>query len=325
MRRIPSPLAVAALIPFLAQATGAASLPALVIAPPGAFAPPPARSAPRAAAAKKAAPSGPSWLDSARVVLDYLAEEARAALNPPAPAPAPRAVPPPLPAEEPAPMIVAPPAEAPKDRMLVSMEPGVRIVGIIGRGDVDFSQPPAPALAFSAKSLPPFREKWIEQSGVRARLTYLHPHGTVHGAPDGYTAVFAGGETRRVAGDLPPAYRRDFPIYWHGEQVEVEMELVNGTDRTLRGLRVESVQESFRPVGTEGMRLSPPADVRARDLPPGARAVVRWWVRLEGPGHAAVNLEQTHVRVSAGPRDAAAPLIDAPQAGVIDPPGPGLL
>jgi len=331
MRRIPAPLAVAALLPFLAQATGAANLPALAVSPPGAFLPPAGRPAfaARPAPAKAAVPAGPSWLDSARVVAAYVAEQAREALKTrPAPLPAeaaPREAPVPVP-EPDAPPPASPPAQAPRDRMLIAMEPGVRVVGVIAKGDVDFSAPPPAALSFAAPPLPPFREPWIEQSGLRARVGYRNPHGLVRGFSDGFVATFAGGAKRMVEGTVPPAYRRTFPIYWHGEQIEVELELVNETGRALRGLSVEAVQESFRPVGGEGTRLAPPADVEVpRVLPPGARVVVRWWVRLEGPGHAAVNLEQTHVRVSEGPDASAAPLLDAPQAGVVDPPGPGLL
>lgn len=292
MRRAPRTLAAAVLVGFLAQATGAASLPALVIAPPGAFlrapmrAPAPAKSPPAQPAA-----GGIHWLETAR---------------------------------DPAP--VAEPPSAPRDRMLVVMEPGVRVVGV-GRDAEDFSAPPRAALeAPGAPPLPPQRERWMSRAGVRARLSYLRAHGVVRGFPDGYVATFADGRKHYAAASLTAPYLRAFPIYWHGEEIEVELELVNETGRDLRGLTVEAVQETFRPVGGEGMRLSPPAQPSAPAvLPAGGRAVLRWFVRLEGPSHATVNLEQTHVRVSAGPSSGGATLLDAPQAGVIDPPGPGLL
>jgi hypothetical protein len=224
----------------------------------------------------------------------------------------------------------APVVEAPaRDRMLIAMAPGERLEGVIGRGDADFSTPPSSALRVSAPmpALPAFHERWFEQSGLSAQVSYLHPHGVVHGFSDGYVAVFADGTKRYVAEKLLPAFQREFPIYWHGEQIEVELTLVNRTGHPLRGVRVSAVQETFRPVGGEGVRLSPPAElIVPGEIPAGGHAVVHWFVLLEGPSHAAVNLEQTHVTVSAGANAATtAPLLDAPQAGVIDPPGPGLL
>lgn len=333
MARIPPTLAVAVLLPFLAQATGAASLPAVMIAPPGAFMPPGARlgAIPKAAAAKTAPrAAGESWLDSARVVARFLYEltrETPPAARPSLPAPRAEAVPPTIPetaVEMPAPVVEAPA----RDRMLIAMAPGERLEGVIGRGDTDFSTPPSSALRVAAPmpTLPAFHERRFEQAGLSAQVSYLNPHGVVHGFSDGYVAVFADGMKRYVAEKLQPAFQREFPIYWHGEQIEVELTLVNRTGHPLRGVRVSAVQETFRPVGGEGMRLSPPAELTVPGvIPAGGQAVVHWFVLLEGPSHAAVNLEQTHVTVSAGANADAAPLLDAPQAGVIDPPGPGLL
>lgn len=347
MRRSTRTLAAAVLLPFLSQATGAASLPALVLVPPAAHLPPPSRfpSAPKAA--PKAAPAGPSWWDSAEVVASFLSGMAREAL---APAPVGRTAPavrpdavlpadPPARPESPAPVfesVAAPPAETvtplsagPRDRMLIAMEPGTRVVAVAGRNglfDQDLSAPPPAFDEAASASLPPFRDRWLNGSGVSARVSYAGPHGRVRGFPDGYVAVFADGRKRYAPGRIPAPFQREFPIYYHGELVRIELELVNRSGRDLTGVSVSAVQETFRPVGGEGMRLTPPAEVSVPGvLPAGGRTVVRWWARLVGPGGQAVNLEQTHVTVTAGSGDAARTLLDEAQAGVIDPPGPGLL
>lgn len=329
MNRPSRPFAALAALAFLAQSTGAASLPAPLLGAPGAFPPPAARlsafSPARPAAAAKA--DGTPWLESARVVAAYLLDQVREGAESFAP-----------PARlddsfrpEPVRLIAAPPpepVEAPMNRMLVVMEKGASVEAVIGRGDDgDFSTPPSSVVTRPFPTMPAFREAWIERGGLRARVAYQGPHGVVTGGPDGYRAVFADGTEHFAARpNLDAAYRRAFPIYWHNERVEIELTVENRGGKTLRDVRVEAIQETFRPVGTEGTRLAPPAEIPAiAELAPGARATVRWSVLLQGPSRAAVNLEQTHVRISAGADPAAAPLLDAPQAGVIDPPGPGLL
>jgi hypothetical protein len=205
--------------------------------------------------------------------------------------------------------------------MMVVMEPGRRVDAVLDGRERDFSAPPP--VAGPSPVLPPFHEKWLEQNGLRARVSYLHSHGVVTGDAGGFTAAFADGTTRRAPNAaMPRAYLREFPIYFHGQEVEIELTVENRTGRTLRDVRLEAVQETFRTVGGEGMRLAPPVDVPvAAVLAPGARATARWRAPLQGPGQQAVNLEQTHVRLTSDGR--AAPLLDAPQAGVIDPPGPG--
>lgn len=337
MRRL---LAVVAAAALFAQSTGAASLPAALTRFPAAFPPPAARLAafPPARAGAAAAPARragtepgrlAAWLASAKVVAAALAGAAVEAFAPAPPPPAPAG-----PAPVPVNLIAAlPGAAAPepgpaRDRMLIVMEKGVRVEAVLGRGNGDFSARPAGAANAPFPSLPAFREPWVERDGLRARLTYRRPHGTVTGGADGYRAVFANGVERfaPVKG-LPAPFLRAFPIYFRAERIEIEVTVVNRTDRTLRGVRVSAVQETFRPVGTEGMRLSPPTETFvAKELAPGARATARWSTVLSAaaPG-AAVNLEQTHLEVRAGADASAAPLLDAPQAGVIDPPGPGLL
>ncbi|MDE2143377.1 MAG: hypothetical protein KGJ84_13290 [Elusimicrobia bacterium] len=343
MKRPSRRFAALAALALLVQSTGAASLPMAVLHAPGAFPPPATRVAffpPRAAAS--VAPAGSNrgalrdWLESVRVVAAYLLAEATA----PSPETAPST---PAPSgddvnktgryEEVA-LIAAPPPPAPDaspatDRMLVVMAKGESVEGVIAPGDRDFSTPPAPAAGLPSATVPDFREAWIEQEGLRARVTYRSPHGIVTGDAAGYRAVFADGTVRFApARGLTAPFRRSFPIFFHNEAVTVELEIVNRTGGALRHVRVEAVQETFRPVGTEGRRTAPPVEVEAAvELAPGARATVVWSAPLRDATRGSVNLEQTHVRVTA---DGAAPssrteLMDAPQAGVVDPPGPALM
>jgi hypothetical protein len=341
------PLALFAALAFTAQATGAAGIPAALVRSPAAFPPPAARFAalpPGRAAAAPSRPAGPGafarWLESARVVASALAEAALASAAPATETPAPRpadplaealaaaarsevsrapaveAVPPPPLRDEPPPM----------DRMLLALDKGESVEAVLSGGEADFSTPNPAMLSAAFPTIPAFREAWIEQSGLRVRLSYLNAHGVVTGGEDGYLAVFADGATRfSREKDLAPAYRRSYPIYWHDEAVEMELVLENTTGETLRDLHVEAAQETFRPVGTAGTRLAPPAEKTVGELAPGARTTVRWTVALHATGHAAVNFEQTHVTVTSGKDASTAPLLDAPQAGVADPPGPALL
>lgn len=330
-------LAATAAVALSVQSTGAASLPFALTFPRAAFPPPASRfaafPAARPAAAPAKAPSGFAWLESAHVVADFVLARVQEELDPslkaaradrPAPdasAPMPSFAPMTSAPQEPAP-IITPLNTGPADRMMVVMEPGRSVDAVLRDGlERDFSTPPK-TYAGPAPVLKPFHGPWREANGVRARASYFRPRGLIHTDPAGFTAVYADGTTLHATGHLPDTSLQEFPIYFHGEEVDIQLTIENKTGRTLRDVQLEAVQENFRPVGTEGMRLAPPIELKVADaLAPGARAIVHWSFRLEGPSHEAVNLEQTHVRVMADGQ--AAPLLNAPQAGVIDPPGPG--
>lgn len=343
-RRTSRLLAALTAAALFAQSTGAASLPAgLMLPPAGRFLPPPARlaampgpaPAPAAAAPRRAAkPDGTSWLESARIVAAWLIEQATAD---PAPATAVAEtvapeVRPLLDAsrqstfvsaapEEPAP-VVTPLATGPADRMLVKMEPGERVEAA-GIEAIAAMMGPMSRESMDAR-MPAFRDRALSAGGLRARLSYLKPHGVVRGEPGGFFAEMATGATHFAAqATMPPEYLRGFPVYYHDEAVTIEFQVVNETGRTLRGASLEAIQENFRVRGEGGERLSPPQWVEIGDLAPGQRKTVTWSTTLRGPTPRAVNLEQTHVRVFEG--GASAPLMDEAQAGAVDPPGPGLL
>ena len=327
MKRPTRPFAAVAALALLVQSTGAASLPVAVLHATGAFPPPAARLAFFPPHAVQAAPSRiaeavKNWFESAGVVARALMETAQEPSAPSARAAQPEEVH----------LIAAPPraqaVEPATDRMLVVMEKGRRLESVIGPGERSFSVPPGAATR-AFPTLPDFHEAWIEQGGLRAQVSYKNPHGIVTGNENGYRAVFAEG-TERLAPvrNLTAPYRRAFPIYWHDETVEMELVIENNTGRTLRHVRVQAGQETFRPVGTEGRRTGPAVKLAVADeLAPGARATARWSTVLSATTRAVVNLEQTHVRVTADAPDASAPatMLDAPQAGVVDPPGPPLM
>jgi hypothetical protein len=347
-------VAAATALSFLAQATGAASLPAAMLPGAGAFPPPAARfgafptapRAPLAAPAKKAAaPSNPSWLDSMKIVADFalarLDEEfAPAPAVDPFPALAAEraagrdpeefraiAAPDAAPSEADSSVItpLAPGLNSPADRMMVVMEPGRHVEAVIDNNFVQPALPPQVAIeSLLRQTLPPFLEPVVEGGGLRAQLAYVGSHGLLSGTQDGFIFRFRNYQSQLVSEAVPKSCRRDFPVYFSAEEIELSMTVENKTGRTLTGVTLEAIQETFRPSGTEGARILPPLAVPvAKTLAPGQKVTVHWRTKLMGPADKPVNLEQTHVKISAD--GLAAPLLDAPQAGVADPPGPGVL
>lgn len=310
MRRASRPAAALTALALLAQSTGAANIPVGLLVPgavapaalrPGAF--PPAVAVPAASV-----PADPTWLGCARVVLEYLTAapyvERPAARPPVAAAPA-------------AP--VAPPA----DRMLITLPPGEHIAAILPRAVYGLAA--APSVANAPQVLAPFYGDWISQNGISVRVEYLSPRGLVVGSPDGWTLERAdGAKVFAAERRLARAYQREFPVYWPGDVVEVRVIVRNDGDETLTGLDLSAVEEAFHPSGTEGVRLAPPVARDVRDVDPGASVMVAWSMSLTAHGSRTVNLEQTHLRVTRSSPDGEKILLDAPQAGAVDPPGPAL-
>ncbi len=173
------------------------------------------------------------------------------------------------------------------------------------------------------RTIAPFPQNPIESNGLRARLSYLGAHGVISGTPNGYTLKLPGFEPRHAAVlALPKEDQRDFPVYFSSEEIELAMVITNRTGRTLTGVVLEADQEVFDSSGAVGRRLMPAQKILvAKSMAPGEKVVAHWRTRLVGPADKPVNLEQTHVKISAD----GATLLDAPQAGVADPPGPGVL
>jgi hypothetical protein len=169
-----------------------------------------------------------------------------------------------------------------------------------------------------------FEERWLQGEGVRCRLSYLRPPGLSWGAEDGFYLQYTGLEARRLPQSIPAVLRRQFPIYFPGDQVEVDVEIVNSGGRTLRDLLAFAGQESFTGSPRVGQPLSELSIKTISELAPGQRAVLRFELSLPPAvaGGASVNFDQTHLTLKrVMPDGSSVKLLDEPQAGVIDPPG----
>jgi hypothetical protein len=322
-RSLRSVLSAALCAAFFVQSTGAADL-APVFAR-GMMMPPPGRMGlampmPKAQPAASAKPAGEPWLASAVIVARWVAQRLTAPAAEAAPMPTPEALASFSSAanNEVAALAAAP--EPPADRMLIAME-GRRLV--------------ATGLAAQVASLlqtrrelqamrPRFVGEWVGKgSAVQARVDYLKPLGMTRGEAKGYRVTLSDGYERLFPnrGALPEALMRELPLYFAGDTIDVEITVLNTGSTPLTNLRVSAVQEEFTATGEAGKPTSASLD-GAATIAPGATAVVRWRVKLSSEGRDAVNFEQTHLRISG--KDATGAdkvLLDAPQAGIVDPPG----
>jgi hypothetical protein len=126
-----------------------------------------------------------------------------------------------------------------------------------------------------------------------------------------------------VPAEVPERLKGRFPIYFAGDLVYYEVELENTGAEPLRDLRVIARQESFEESGLRGEPLGyRPMPVEIARLDPGERMVLPRHFRapeiLRRPRP--VNFDQTHVTVRSGSGEDAETLLDAPHAGIVDPP-----
>lgn len=236
----------------------------------------------------------------------------------------PPAAPPAAPPEQSAAPLEAawtPPLEEPPpaaDRILIAGGSGV--VGAYGELEAPASPARRPP-AYSAR----FEGYWTRGEGVSVRVDYLRPWGLNRADAAGYTLLFRGLSPRRLEAEepVPPVLRREHPIYFAGDEVEIELTLRNDGARPLRGLLVETRQEGVTEDGSAGPPLGARRRLEAGALAPGASATLRWRTRMSGRGRGGINFEQTAVRVSGEGEDGKLKLyLDAAQAGIVDPPGP---
>lgn len=310
---------------FFAQSVGAADLaPALmrgaIMPPPGLMAPLPPAAVLRVAAKPVPKPAGESWIASARIVSAWAYRRALEKLEPAEEAPSPEA----LAAygriarTEAIVMASAPAPEPPADRMLISME-GRRLL--------------AAGLAAQISSLLPYRTElkpmrprfdgeWVGEGPVKARVDYINPLGMTSGEAKGFRVRMADGFSRLIPnrGTIPAQLMRELPLYFAGDLIEVEIAVRNDSTEPMNGVTVNAVQEDFEASGVAGAPSSAPFTASIERLAPGETATLKWRLRLSTSGAAAVNFEQTHVSVKSGGKT----LLDQAQAGIVDPPGPGL-
>lgn len=331
-------VAVLSLLPFLAQTIGAAEIAGLMgpAAARAAMAPPPGRFAPPRQAAPKPAhvPAGPSLsrrvadrfvsaLAAGSALLDRALEShfsGAPAWNAPAPDLAPAPLPP-----EPAALAAAgsavetaSPAAPVADRILIAGGSG--IIGAYGELESPLSS--VLPLRFSAYK-DRFVGFWSRGEGVSLRVDYLRPWGINKADAEGFTMLFKGRSPHRISapGGVPPLLRREHPVYFAGDEVTVELTLRNDGAAPLKGLVVQTRQEGLMLDGSAGPTLDPGSRLPVAELAPGAEARLRWTIRMSRRGTAAVNFEQTAVRVT-GTGDDAKTYANIHQAGIVDPPAP---
>lgn len=310
---------------FFAQSVGAADFgPALmrgaIMPPPGLTAPLPPSAVLKLAPKPAPKPAGEPWLVSAKVVAAWAYQRALEKLEPVEEAPSPEA----LAAfgrvarTEAIVMAAAPAPEPPADRMLISME-GRRLL--------------AAGLAAQISSLLPYRSElkpmrprfdgeWVGEGPVKARVDYLNPLGMTSGEAKGFRVRMADGYSRLIPnrGTIPSQLLRELPLYFAGDLIEVEIAVRNDSSEPVNDVAVTAVQEDFEASGAAGAASSAPFTATIERLAPGETATLKWRLRLSTSGAAAVNFEQTHVTAKSGGKV----LLDQAQAGIVDPPGPGL-
>ncbi len=330
MRQLRRAVAVLSILALSAQATGAAEIAGLMgpAAARMALMPPPGRFAPAPAAAPKPAapPADRSWSRDAAAVGAWLGGLFQAALDAhfgPAPlAPAPLAAPafPDEPAYLSALPTAPPPHARPVDRMLI--RGGTGVIGAYGQMDSFVS--------VHRRVLVPYKDRftgyWSRGDGLSARVDYLAPWGINRADATGFTMLFPGQDPHRIdaPGGVPPLLRREHPIYFAGDTVTVELTLRNDGSTPLRGLFVESAQEGLMLNGGAGPKLDAGSTTSVPELAPGATATVRWTIAMSRRGTAAVNFEQTAVRVTGGAGEDGKDKVylNVHQAGIVDPPSP---
>lgn len=318
---------------FLVQSTGAADLApvfarGMMLPPPGRVAPlpmPPAR--PAAPSKKTVKPAGEPWLTSAIVVARWV-KERLAAVAAPAPAAAvePETTPESLAAysaaarNEAVALASMPEYEPPVDRMLIAME-GRRVLA------AGLTAQLASILQYRSE-LKPLRPRfvgeWVGAGPARARVDYMRPLGVTQGEAKGFRVRLADGFERLLPhrGEIPESLKRELPLYFAGDSVDVEVTVRNAGTTPLTGLRVSAVQEEHDAAGGAGPALGEPVLNTLASLAPGEEAVLRWRVKLSSEGREAVNFEQTHLRVlGRDPAGGEKVLLDEAQAGIVDPPG----
>jgi hypothetical protein len=324
-RSLRSVLSAALCAAFFVQSTGAADL-APVFAR-GMMMPPPGRMGlampmPKARPAASVKPAGEPWLASAAIVARWVANRLTAPAELAAtPMPTPEALAAFSSAANNEVAALAASPEPPADRMLIAME-GRRIIatGLAAQ----FA-----AMLESGTELKPMRPRFVGEwngrgGALQARVDYLNPLGITRGEGKGFRVTLSNGYERLFPsrGAIPDSLMRELPLYFAGDSVDVEVTVLNTGSAPLTNLKVSSVQEDHTASGDAGAQISPPVLNTVASLAPGATAVLRWRIKLSSLAREAVNFEQTHL-VVVGKDSAGADkvLLDAPQAGIIDPPG----
>lgn len=199
---------------------------------------------------------------------------------------------------------------------------------LLGTRFTNIPTEPAPAPTPETAAAPEvykerFEMPWFEKNGVRLRVTYLEAYGETLGDSKGYRLVVPGRPDRNFSAAVPAPLMRSLPIFFIGELVYYEIEVQNAGAETLRDLRVHARQESFQASGRKGEPIGyRPMPTRISALAAGETTVIRRYFRLPetARGEGPVHFDQTHVSIDASSGDGYETLLDAPHAGIVDPP-----
>ena len=170
--------------------------------------------------------------------------------------------------------------------------------------------------------LPVFHGRWQTQNGLRFRVNYLRPVGICLLSEIGMVYRFRGQTRLDTHARFPREYAGTYPVYWPETVVRYQVEIENIGPEPREKLRVLAAQEDFNPDGGPGLSLGGLTDWFVPVLRTGERKLLEGVVRMSGADQGRTSVfEQTHLNVleegkGAGGRE----LVDAPQAGLVDPP-----
>ncbi|MEK7744427.1 MAG: hypothetical protein AAB578_08580, partial [Elusimicrobiota bacterium] len=170
--------------------------------------------------------------------------------------------------------------------------------------------------------LPVFQGRWQVQNGLRFRVNYLRPVGICLLTELGMVYRFRGQTRLDTHARFPREYAGTYPVYWPEAVVRYQVEIENVGPGPREKLRVLAAQEDFNPEGGPGTSLGGLTDWFVPVLRTGERKLLEGVVRMSGAAEGRTSVfEQTHLNVleegkGAGGRE----LVDAPQAGLVDPP-----
>lgn len=171
--------------------------------------------------------------------------------------------------------------------------------------------------------LPRLDGRWFESNGLRMRVNYLNPLAMSRASGLGVEYKEAGRRALNPSEVLPESYWGIYAIYHAGQTVQFEIELENAGAGVLSGLAVNSRQEVLNRQGGAGRQLrQEPLNFKVENLAPGEKTKIRSSFKITSRWAQDGSFEQTHVRVTGhqpGTRTETV-LMDAPQAGIIDPP-----
>jgi hypothetical protein len=118
-----------------------------------------------------------------------------------------------------------------------------------------------------------------------------------------------------VPSALTPQFFGEYPVYFHGQSANFDIEIQNTGLSDVENLRVEAVQELFNPEGS-GRPTDDPIVKTVSVLHPGATKVIHAQFFVSSAGRKRINLEQTHLKLSTR----SGSLADETHAGIVDPP-----